>query len=377
MAAAHLAVGFATLVGGEHAHLVTAAGLVRPEQVIRDSVHGGGTERSSLSRLPTWARLGVGDAQAIRRSVKLRGVRVPEPLALVVQFHQRFQDVGLRLSRRHGCPLVLRVEALEVEEQRAWGLRGPRSGRLVERLGEHRLFHKADLLCPVSPSLQHSLEKIGVPPHRILTGPNGVDLELFDRGPGVSDRELREHDLEGRFLVGWVGGFRPYHGLAQVEQLVTALESVLPDVTICLLGTGPLRGRLEDVARRHPLSLRLLPPVAQEKVPAWLNRFDVCLQLADPKSDDHYSSLKVLEYLACARPVLAPVDAGSDLLRAGENALVYPPGDLTRLVAGLTRLHDESALRDSLSSGARTTAEQHGSWAAIAGAMLHATRTQL
>jgi glycosyltransferase involved in cell wall biosynthesis len=267
---------------------------------------------------------------------------------------------------------VLRVEALEIEEQRDWGLRSPRSGRWVAALGEHRLIRQADVLCPVSPSLQRSLEALGVPSERIVTTPNGIDLAMFRPGAGVREEELTAHGLRGRFLIGWVGGFRPYHGLEQLESLVSGLEQVLPDATVCLVGTGPLRPKLEEVARRHPQSLRLLPPVPQHEVPRWLNQFDVCIQLAHPDAADHYSPLKVLEYLACGRPVVAPDIASAEMLTDGEDALIYPAGDVTRLLAAIRHLHDQPGRSSAIATRGREVAEAHGSWTAVARRILEA-----
>ncbi len=284
------------------------------------------------------------------------------PLGLVVQYHHRFQDVGLRLARKHGCPLILRVEALEVEEQRAWQVRGPRGGRLVSELGERRLIRQADAVSTVSDALARSVVRSGIPPDRVHAQPNGIDLDMFCPGPPLPDAELAVQGLRGRFLVGWVGGYRAHHGLTQVEEVVRRMQEVLPDATLCLVGTGPLRPSLEDVARRHPRALRLLPPVAQADVPAWLSSFDVCLQLADPSAGEHYSPLKVLEYLACGRPVVAPDFVTSHYLTDGRDAVLYRPGDAVDLVDGVSRLHADTALRERLGVEARRTAERRGSW---------------
>lgn len=377
IAAAHLARGFAEGLGGERVALVTEEGPARPEEVLESAVRPASTNAPPrLHHLPTWARVGVGDLQAVRRAVRLRSLMVPDQLRLVVQFHHRFQDVGARLARDHGCPLVLRVEALEVAEQRAWRLRPPRGGRLVEELGERRLLCRADVVSPVSEPLAHALLAAGVDPSRLLMVPNGIDAELFRPGPPVPGDELARQGLQGRFLVGWVGSFRTYHGLAQVDRVVSLLERRLPSATLCLLGDGPQRSGLEVVRDRHPSSLCLLPATRQSEVPAWLATFDVCVQMADPAAGNHYSPLKVLEYLACGRPVVAPDFATTEGSVPPNAALLYPVGDPEALVDAVVRLHDQPRLRSDLAARGRESALARGSWTGAADRMLQAAEAR-
>jgi glycosyltransferase involved in cell wall biosynthesis len=196
-----------------------------------------------------------------------------------------------------------------------------------------------------------------------------VDLDVFAPAEPVEPAVLRRHGLENRFLVGWAGSFRPYHGLGQVEALAQELNRRLPDATLCLLGSGPLRAPLEAVASRHPERVVCLPQVPQAQVPRWLSTFDVCLQLADPGAGDHYSPLKVLEYLGCARPVVAADVVPNGFLTHGTDALLVRPGDVEGVVSALECLHENADARLRLSRNARATARRHGSWRTAAESM--------
>lgn len=376
MAAAHLTRGFEMLVGPERVLLVTEEGPTTATAVLARAVVGGASAPAGRwSGLPPAVRVPMGDVQALLRRRHLRDLRVEGPLSLVIQFHHRFQDVGFRLARENACPLIVRIEALEVAEQRDWGFRRPLLGPLVTAMGEGRLLRRADLVSPVSPDLAQQVLSAGVPSRRVLILPNGVDLDLFQ--PITEGQAFLPEDLHSRFLVGWAGGFRPYHGLAQVENLVRLLERRLPDATLCLVGTGPLRAHLDGIAARHPESLRLLPPIAQHELPRLLQRFDVCLQLAEPGSAQHYSPLKVLEYLACGRPVVAPTGGTTSYLTDGRDALLYPPGDLERLVDQVERLQISTELGIELGRAGRATAEGRGGWVRVAEQMAAAVELEL
>ena len=191
--------------------------------------------------------------------------------------------------------------------------------------------------------------------------PNGVDLSLF--APGDPDPTLRDrHQLEDRFVVGWVGGFRPFHGLEMIPDIARGLREQVPGAVLCLVGTGPERESLKAGLSGMEDVVRILDPVAHDEVPAWLRSFDACLLLAS-KGDFHYSPMKLYEYLACGRPIVA-MGAGqvADVLDDGRNGLVVPPDDPEGAITALVRLARDPALQKRLGAEARRTAVEEASW---------------
>jgi glycosyltransferase involved in cell wall biosynthesis len=372
MAAAHLAQGFEALADPSRVTLMTAEGLCDPRELIAASVRAGGPsdQARATGRLPAPARAALGDISAVRQWLALRSRPSPGRYDLVVQYHHRFQDLGIRIAAESACPLILRVEALEVSEGRDWGVKRPGWSRLVTTLGETRLFRAADAVAPVSEPLADAMAALprssGAPCSVI---PNGVDTDLFRPLP-VRPNWLADRGIDGRFVVGWVGGFRAYHGLDQIDALLDALEQDLPDAVLCLAGTGPMAAQLASVQRNHPRSLQLLGPQPQDKIPEVLAGFDVCLHLSRPGDGQHYSPLKVLEYLACGRPIVAAQSKTTAQLTNGVDALLVAPGDVRATARAIRTLHDDPLLGQRLGTNGRLTAKRHGSWATTAQSLL-------
>jgi glycosyltransferase involved in cell wall biosynthesis len=293
----------------------------------------------------------------------------------VMQMHHRFQDCGARIADKIGVPFVLRVEALEVREEATWGLRRPIWGRFVERLGELRVASQADLVACVSKTVDADLAALGIPHDRRIVLPSAVDLEVFC--PGPSDEELSmKHDLAGRFVVGWVGGFRPFHGLEHVPSIARLLRTRIPNAVLCLVGAGPLRDDIAKETKGLKDHIRLLPPVRHADIPKWLRRFDACLLLAGPQRF-HYSPLKLYEYMACGRPVVAAaIGEVQEVIADGENGLLFERGDAEGAVEAIGRLVVDEELRTLLSRNARITAERKASWAIRAEGLLSALQRQ-
>jgi glycosyltransferase involved in cell wall biosynthesis len=379
LTAANLSRAVGKLVGG--AQLLTPEGLLSPDEVEALAVHS--TNRPSARRraagyLPRTMRIGIGDLRAWLSARRMRA-RVEDVggrrFRFVMQMHHRFQDCGARIADKIGVPFVLRVEALEVREEATWGLRRPIWGRFVERLGELRVASQADLVACVSKTVDADLAALGIPHDRRIVLPSAVDLEVFC--PGPSDEELSmKHDLAGRFVVGWVGGFRPFHGLEHVPSIARLLRTRIPNAVLCLVGAGPLRDDIAKETKGLKDHIRLLPPVRHADIPKWLRRFDACLLLAGPQRF-HYSPLKLYEYMACGRPVVAAaIGEVQEVIADGENGLLFERGDAEGAVEAIGRLVVDEELRTLLSRNARITAERKASWAIRAEGLLSALQRQ-
>ena len=88
----------------------------------------------------------------------------------------------------------------------------------------------------------------------------------------------------------------------------------------------------------------LLPP---PDVAARLREADVLILPNRPSaiSTDFTSPLKLFEYMASGRPIVASdLPAFREILRDGENALLVEAGNPQALVAGITRIKDDPAL---------------------------------
>jgi glycosyltransferase involved in cell wall biosynthesis len=371
--------GLASALGSrlDGAEVLTPDGVLSPDEMSSRVVQCG-EEGSALGKgvrhLPQPARVGLGDMRAWRRARRMRALQrsvADRPYRLVMQLHRRFQDVGFAVARARSIPIVLRVEALEVREEASWGVRRPGWSRIVEGLGELNLIRRADLVAAVSEDVDDQLAALGIEDERRVVVPSGVDLDSFS--PGDPDREFRRaNGLDGRFLVGWLGGFRPFHGLEAVPEIARGLRSAVPGAVLCLVGTGPLRDSLTEQVRGLEDVVRIIDPVPHGEAPRWLRTFDACLLLA-AAGPYHYSPLKLYEYLGCGRPVIAPrIGEMGRILAHGQDAVLVRPENPSEVVAAVATLAGDPGLREAMGRRARLTAERTGSWDARAGTVLDA-----
>lgn len=279
----------------------------------------------------------------------------------VWQRHELFQTAGLELAQALGRPSVLFAPATAVWEAERWGTHRPGWSRLAERLGEQPALTTADVVACGAPEVAEQALRMGTAPERIVITPTGVDLDLFDRPPTDAARAAAREQLgvADRFVVGWVGSFRPFHSLDRAVDAVAGMEGA----TLLLVGDGPERPAIEARARQRNVHLVCTGTVDHADLPRHLAAMDVALVLGPADGAFHYSPLKLAEYLAAGLPVVAPaVGTVTARLTDGVDALLVDPADPAAIGAAVRALRAEPALRARLSAAGRATAAAHWSW---------------
>jgi glycosyltransferase involved in cell wall biosynthesis len=77
-------------------------------------------------------------------------------------------------------------------------------------------------------------------------------------------------------------------------------------------------------------------PLPHAKVPPYLDLIDIAVQ---PAANEYCCPMKILEYMALGKPIVAPRQENiQDLLREGEEALFFTPGDAASMADALTTL---------------------------------------
>lgn len=266
---------------------------------------------------------------------------------------------GLWLARKLGIPLVLEVNAPLVYEQQQYraGVTCPPLARWVER----HVWQAADLMIAVSDSLRGQLQRSGVDPHRIQVLPNAVDPKLFHGDS--SGRALRERlNLDGHFTVGFVGTFRPWHGVEFLLTTFQNLHRIDPKTRLLLVGDGPLRSRFEEQVRKAGLekAVTFAGRVAHQDVPKYLAAMDATVAPYPALDSFYFSPIKLFEYMAAGRAVVASrVGQVAEILVDGETGLLYEPGDGAGLLRCLLKVRTDPALRHELGRRASAVCREH------------------
>jgi len=235
---------------------------------------------------------------------------------------------------------------------------------LMERY--HPLTRRANLLTwrfqeaaiAVSADVAASLEQFapsGVPVETVL---NGVDLRRFDGDRSRGGEVKRDLGIPAdASVVGTVAVFRTQKRLDAWLKVARRLLDRHPDVHLLLVGDGPLREELHDMAKRLGLGTSVHWVGLQEDVRPYLAAMDVYMM----SSRFEGLPLALLEAMAMHCAVVCTGAGGiPEVIRDGENGLLIDvdrPDDLTE---GADRLLTSPVLRSTLGQAAhRTVAEDY------------------
>jgi glycosyltransferase involved in cell wall biosynthesis len=211
--------------------------------------------------------------------------------------------------------------------------------RRLERR-ERLVWRRADGYVTITRALAQELEARLGRRADVAVVPDGATLE----------RE-RTFDWEGPGRPAWVtyaGHLYPWKG---VDVLIDAL-ALLPDVRARIVG-GHVGERDLARLRAHAASAGvdgrveftgLVPPF---EVRRWLQAADVLVlpNRATAISASYTSPLKLFEYLAAGRPIVASkLPALAEVLRHEENALLVEPDDPSALAAAIARVSTDRPL---------------------------------
>jgi glycosyltransferase involved in cell wall biosynthesis len=279
--------------------------------------------------------------------VKLaKAVRQHRPDALY-QRANIFMLSGVWTARFFAIPYLLEVNApLALERGKFGGLSWPR----LAAWSEHLAWRAADYVLPVTGVLAQYLEEAGVQKERIVVAPNGVDLARLKptESPDVAKQAL---GLGHGLVLGFVGFVRDWHGLDHIVDLL-AQEPALRDARLLVVGDGPACNDLRAQAERLHIGERvtITGVVAHDRLPNYLSAMDIALQ---PHVTPYASPLKVVEYMALGRAIIAPdTDNIREVLEHDVDSVLFAPGDWKALSSAICRLANDRELRVRLGDAA-------------------------
>lgn len=267
------------------------------------------------------------------------------PFDAVYERYSLFSDVGAGLASIAGLPFALEVNApLLIERRRV----EPLPLWPVAKEIEQAVFGQADAVLAVSEGVATYVAKAGADERRVHVVPNGVDTSRFH--PNLDTRKVRTKlGMGDSVVIGFVGSLKPWHG---VDLLIDAFTSCArPDWRLLIVGDGPERQTLESQAVQSGLGQQIAftGPISHADIPLYVSAMDIPVAPYRWTPDFYFSPLKLYEYLAAGKAVIAS-DVGqiARAIRHEENGYLVLPDNVASLSDALTRLAGDARLRERL-----------------------------
>lgn len=255
---------------------------------------------------------------------------------------------GSWIARWNRVPFILEVRDLWPESLAAVDTASHESllYKALSRLAGF-LYRTCDRIVVVTSAFKECLvENWRVPAEEISVIENGVDTELFH--PQAGHMEIRRAlRMEKKFVVSYIGTMGLAHGLQTVLEAASQLQHAMPDVLFLFVGEGAEKDRIVSCARERGLNnVCFVDQQRREDIPAYICASDACL--VPLRKSELFSTVlptKMLEFMACARPVILGVDGLARRIVQEANAGIFvEPENPTDLAATIKRLAAAPAL---------------------------------
>ncbi len=272
------------------------------------------------------------------------GLFEPKPDVIAATSPQFFAAVaGWLLAGIRRVPFVFELGDLWPASITAVGAVRPGLAlRLIEKLELH-LYARAEAVVALTHAFKDNLTARGVDADKIAIIPNGVDLWRY--APRDRDAKLaRQWDLDGCFVVGYVGTHGMAHALGNVLDAAERLKD-RDRIRFLLAGAGAERDTLINAAEQRNLdNVIFLPPQPKDAMPSVWSLCNIAL--VHLKNDPVFAGVipsKMFEAMAMGLGVLlaAPEGEASQILLDDEAGVHVPAEDPEALAEAVTRLADD------------------------------------
>ncbi len=233
---------------------------------------------------------------------------------------------GFLLSKIKGMPMVFEIRDLWPESAIDTGVL---TNGVIIKLAyavERFIYKKSKLINVLTPAFYNTLrDKKGISEKKLIMIPNAADFSLSEEILNNFDREQfrRNHGLEGKFVITYVGA----HGVANhLEQILDAAK-LLEDTNVLflLIGQGMEKARLIEKAKQMGvINVRFHDPVPKKEVFKFIIASDMGASVL--KKVDTFKTVysnKTFDYFSCKKPILMAIDGVSRELVEDANAGTY------------------------------------------------------
>lgn len=217
-----------------------------------------------------------------------------------------------------------------------------------------KIWKKAKALVVLTNFIKDKLIWLGISEQKILVAPDAVDLEEFDIKISREEARKKLNLPKDKFLIGYVGMLKTLEMEKGIDVAIKSLKLLEEDALLVLVG-----GLKEDIEFYKKLAVdfnlknRILftGQLRHALIPLYLRSFDVLI--APFPETEHYkfymSPLKLFEYMASGRPIIASdLSSIREILNEG-NAVLVEPNNPEALAEGIKKVLQDKNLTDRIS----------------------------
>lgn len=271
------------------------------------------------------------------------------------------QPSGVRVAEKFNVPHILEVNSPYVEEKEilndasSWFQARARSV-------EQEQLDKTSLVVTVSNALmKHFLHKHDVERDKFLVVPNAIRLDNATFDPDRVQKIRNRYDLGGRLVAGFVGSIFPWHGVDVLIKAAQCLREKRDNFTLLIVGDGETLPKLKRLTHKLGIWNRVVftGRVPHEDVFNFIEVMDITVA---PSAQWYQSPVKIFEYGAMGKPIIAPNTAPvREIMEDGMDGLLVD-ADVDDLYEALRTLAEQESLREKIAQNFHRKVMENHTW---------------
>lgn len=264
--------------------------------------------------------------------------------------------------------LVYEINGIAHEEQK---LKEPsalnRTLVYVIKIMERLATKYSDRIVSVTPQIAFYLKvHFSCQPNKIEIVGNGVDTKKFHP---IQD-EFLLMNLKNRLGIGqrdiviiFVGNLAPWQGIESLIEIAPFLVKEIENIRFLIIGDGILRDEFERKVNLLEISDYFIftGTVDYEQIPLHINISDICV-LPKRRLKSGYSPLKLYEYMACGKPVIASRVEGLEFIESEGVGLLIDPENMKSFKGAISSLIENSVKREDMGRRGLQIANNRFNW---------------
>ena len=275
----------------------------------------------------------------------------------VYERYALFSIAGILFSRIHGIPILLEVNDSAVVER----IRKVLFSKIASRI-EQWIFYHASSIITVSGVFKEIVVGRSIKEKKVFVTPNAIDPHDFTVSKDARRLVRKQYQLHGKIVVGYVGGFSVWHRLDFLADTIAELTAIHPNIHCLLVGDGVNRPFLSQYVRKMGVEehFTFTGKCYHNQVAKYISAMDITIL---PDANRYCSPLKLFEYMAMGKPVLAPrLPNVNEILTPGVNSVLFEQGEKEDLEKRLSEIIENKELRQNLGNNARRTVYEKHLW---------------
>ena len=243
-------------------------------------------------------------------------------------------------------PMVLEVRDLWPESAVQMGILRNKSLISIMMWMERLLYNQAQRIVTLTHGIKDDIQRRGWPASRLEVITCGIESDMLYPDADAGKALRRKYGLEGRQIVLYMGAMGEANNIDVI--LNAASMSQDSNLLFLLVGDGMKRAAIKQrIADSGMSNVQCWEPVAKSEVRQCISAADLCVvSLQDIPLFQGAIPTKLLDYMACGKPVLCGVRGeAAQIVEEADAGVIFAPNDGAQLAALIQELMADESCR--------------------------------